>query len=79
MQENFYKIPEIARMIDVSERTIRRYLKAGRFPNARRYRGKTWLIPMSDVAALGEDYVRKIDRTTVCESVQKTWLEGREI
>lgn len=46
-----WKVSELAEELRVSERTIRRMIKRGRFPHAFRV-GRSWRIPRRDVAEL---------------------------
>ena len=52
-EEEFIKASEAARMCGVSSRTVRRWIKAGLFPGARRGLGKSspYLIPRREVEA----------------------------
>lgn len=49
-------VPEVAARLKVHPETIREWLRAGRFPNARRLsRRAGWRIPRRDVDQLGRD------------------------
>lgn len=48
----FYTVEELAPLLRVSERTLRRYCTEGIFKNATKIRGKNWLIPGCDVLAI---------------------------
>ncbi|MCP4674771.1 MAG: helix-turn-helix domain-containing protein [Deltaproteobacteria bacterium] len=47
-----YTIDELAPLLRVSERTLRRYCIEKVFPNAVKMGGKNWVIPGCDVIAL---------------------------
>jgi excisionase family DNA binding protein len=53
MKTQFVTVDEIAKRLSVHEESVRRWLRAGRFPNAIKLpegRGD-WRIPVTDVAA----------------------------
>ncbi len=47
-----YTVEELAPLLRVSERTLRRYCVEGVFPNAAKIGGKNWVIPGCDVLKL---------------------------
>lgn len=53
MDEREYTVDELAHMFRTNPETIRRWLRAGRFPNAYRVTIRSgWRVPHSDVEAL---------------------------
>jgi excisionase family DNA binding protein len=49
-------VPEVAERLRVHPETVREWLRAGRFPNARRISPRAgWRIPRGDVDQLGRD------------------------
>lgn len=44
-------VEQVAQRMDRGPRTVRAWLAEGAFPNAFKLRGKSWLIPLSDVTA----------------------------
>lgn len=49
INSNWLKPIEAARRLQVSLRTMRRYLAEGRFPNAKQTRSGRWWIPVADL------------------------------
>jgi excisionase family DNA binding protein len=49
-------VVEVAELLKVHKETVREWLRAGRFPNARRISPRAgWRIPRRDVDQLGRD------------------------
>jgi excisionase family DNA binding protein len=56
-EEEKLTVTEVARRLEVTPRTIRNWIQAGEFPNARQKRpvpGSPYQIPVSDVIAFEE-------------------------
>ncbi len=51
-QTALYTVEELAPLLRVSERTLRRYCVDKVFPNAAKIGGKNWVIPGCDVLTL---------------------------
>lgn len=58
-EKAFYRVDEVAEMFDVTTRTIQLWLRAGRFPNAKRLNPdlerSPWLIPAADIEAVKKE------------------------
>jgi excisionase family DNA binding protein len=50
--QSLYTVEELAPLLKVTPRTLRRYCKEGIFKNATKIGGKHWLIPGCDVRSL---------------------------
>lgn len=48
-----YTVHQVAEMFSVTTETLRKWLKEGRFPNAKKF-GSRWRIPHGDIVALVE-------------------------
>ena len=66
-EEEYIKASEAARMCGVSSRTIRRWIKKGLFPGARRGLGKSspYLIPRREVEAFVVQRVKELGEEKV--------------
>jgi excisionase family DNA binding protein len=61
--QSLYTVEELAPLLKVTTRTLRRYCKEGIFRNAVKIGGKHWLVPGCDVRSLFphlEDFVLKV-------------------
>lgn len=59
---HWYSIRDVAEIVGVSDETIRKHIKAGQFPGARKKSPlprSSWMIPDDALA----DYRRRIERT----------------
>ena len=50
--QSLYTVDELAPLLKVTPRTLRRYCKEGIFKNAVKLGGKHWLVPGCDVRGL---------------------------
>lgn len=50
-----FTIAQVAEMFTVTPDTVRVWLRAGRFPNARKVGGKNWRVPRQDIVDFVEE------------------------